>query len=206
MDSAKVPEGNLSSSAPGSKPGAAAKSEAATWAPSALPQARPLEGRSFLVCLVERLSYHVARATVVLSLLLAAGMIFCLLLQVFFRYLLDSPLSWTDEAAIFCFAWTMLLLASVCVREHVHVRFSFLADLLPPRLGGLLDRAIILLIAAFGIVLVTAGQELVDLVWGNLSPAVHYPLQALYLALPVQGALIVLHAAANFLTGQPERR
>jgi TRAP-type transport system small permease protein len=171
----------------------------------AAPKRRPVAGRNALVRGAETLSYHVARVTALLSLLMALAMIGSLLVQVFFRYALNAPLPWTDEAAIFCFAWTTLLLASIGVRERTHVRFTFVVDLLPPRVAAILDLVMMALIAAFGAIFITTGRELVDLVWGNLSPAVHYPVQYLYIAIPVVGALFVLHAGTNLLIGVPRQ-
>jgi TRAP-type C4-dicarboxylate transport system permease small subunit len=169
----------------------------------AAPRRRPVTGRNAVVRAAEALSYHVARATALLSLLMALTMIASLLVQVFFRYVLNDPLAWTDEAAIFCFAWTTLLLASIGVRERTHVRFTFVVDLVPRGVAAMLDLVIMVLIAVFGVIFITTGQELVDLVWGNLSPAVHYPVQYLYLSIPIVGALFILHAGTNLLIGVP---
>ncbi len=165
------------------------------------PRRRPLAGRNGLVIGAEELSFRVAQLTALLALLLTFAVVGSLLLQVFFRYVLDEPLAWTDELAIFFFAWLMLLLATLGVRERSHVRFTFIVNSLPARVSGVLDIVITLMILGFGVVMVTTGAELLELVWGNLSPAVHYPLQALYFVLPVAGGLMVLHAATNLLIG-----
>jgi len=59
----------------------------------AAPRRRPVAGRNVLVRVAEAASYHVARATALVSLLMALAMIGCLLLQVFFRYALNDPLA-----------------------------------------------------------------------------------------------------------------
>ena len=66
-----------------------------------------------------------------------------------------------------------------------------------------LDLVMMVLIAGFWFVFITAGGELVQLVWGNLSPAVHYPVQWLYIAIPTVGVLFILHAVTNLLIGFP---
>lgn len=169
----------------------------------AFPRRRPVERRNPLVRALEAVSFYVAWVTALLSLFLAVAMIGCLLIQVFFRYVLDSPLPWTDEAAIFCFAWTTLLLASIGVRERTHVRFTFIIEHMPRVGANILDLVIMMLIAGFGAIFVATGRELVELVWGNLSPAVHYPVQWLYIVTPVVGVLFVLHAVTNLLIGFP---
>lgn len=171
----------------------------------ALPLRRPVAHRNPLVRGLEAVSFRVAQVTAILSLLMAIAMIGCLLLQVFFRYVMGDPLAWTDEAAIFFFAWTTLLLASLGVRERTHVRFTFLVEVIPRSAGAVLDLVMMALIAAFGIVFIVSGQELVELVWDNLSPAVHYPVQYLYLSIPIVGALFILHGVTNLLIGNPKK-
>lgn len=151
---------------------------------------------------VERLSALLARLTALLALVLTGGFLLCLLLQIVARYFLNAPLSWTEEAAVFCFVWTMLLLASVGVRERFHVRLEFLAACLPSDAWrNALDSLLTAVVAAFGLIMAATGWQLVELVWGNTSAAVRYPLQALYLAAPVSGALITVHATAILLNG-----
>jgi len=170
----------------------------------AAPRQRPVAQRNGLVRIAEALSYHVARLTSLLTLILSVAMILCLLIQVFYRYVLNDPLPWTDESAIFCFCWTVLLLATIGVRERTHVRFTFLVELLPRPIVVVLDMIMMVLIAGLGVIFVTAGKELTDLVWDNLSPAVHYPVQYLYISIPIIGGLFVLHAATNLLVGLPQ--
>ncbi len=188
---------------PGGKTGTAEAASRDEGFIQSMPRRRALPGRSAAVRGAEWLSYQLALITTGLGLLLAIAVIGCLLLQVFFRYALNNPLAWTDEAATFFFAWLMLLLASICVRERSHVRFTFLINRLPRPVAATLDGLIMILIAAFGIALLVTGRDIVDLVWDNLSPAVHYPLQALYVALPLQGVLLVVHALTNLAIGAP---
>ncbi len=164
-----------------------------------MPQPRPVEGRAFVVRWIEYLSYAIAWLTSIVGFILSVGIFVCILVQIFFRYVLNAPLAWTDETAIFLFAWTMLLFASLNVRDRTHVRFSIIIKALPKSVSQPLDAAIMILIAIFGTGLIYVSGELIDLVWGNLSPAVNYPLQALYIAVPVHGVFVVIHALANIL-------
>lgn len=76
------------------------------------------------------------------------------LLQVFMRYVFNSPLTWPYEVTLIGFIWAALLGACLARRFHEHVAFGLLYDLLSPgrqlflRLAG---NAII--IAAFGVAL-----------------------------------------------------
>jgi len=184
--------------------GGAAPSAGGDVAPAAATAAagrRPPRG---LGALLEWISAFFARITAALCIALTAGFIFCLLLQIVCRYALEKPLSWTDEAAVFLFVWTMLLLASLGVREKFHVRLSALIDSLPPGGRRVLESLLMVIIIGFGGLMVMSGMDMVDLVWGNSSAALRYPMQALYLALPVSGVLVVLHGLPLLVNGNFE--
>lgn len=54
-------------------------------------------------------------------------------LQVFFRYALNSPLTWTNDIIVVGFVWTVLFGASYTMRARKHVKFTMLYDALKPR-------------------------------------------------------------------------
>jgi TRAP-type C4-dicarboxylate transport system permease small subunit len=165
--------------------------------------ARPAAGRLVVPRCAEAVSELAARVTAFIAVICGCALLCCLLLQVVARYAFNAPLVWTEESAIFLFVWTTMLVASLGVRERFHVRIEFLVRLLPAPLQVALDACFSAAIALFGGVLVSSGRDLVDLVWGNTSPAIQYPMQALYLAVPVSGALMVLHSVARLLGGGP---
>ncbi|MFO1188234.1 MAG: TRAP transporter small permease [Alphaproteobacteria bacterium] len=155
----------------------------------------------------ETVSALVARVTVGASIVTTVLMFTCMILQIIFRYALSAPLSWSEEASVFLFIWTMLLLASLGVREKFHVRLDLMFIVLPEgRARNGLETGITLAIAAFGAIMVMTGSEMAELVWNNTSAAIRYPVQALYLAVPVSGALMVVHAVAQLLAQAAGRR
>lgn len=165
------------------------------------PRLRRLSGRPALLQWAEYLSFGVAWFTTGLAFLLTVAIIGCILTQIFFRYLLNAPLSWTDETAIFLFVWITLLFASICVRERAHARFTALVNTFPPIVSLVLDRLIMAMIAVFAGSLVYISQEMLDLVWDNRSPAVNYPMQFLYFAVPIHAVFILIHAVTNIFIG-----
>ncbi|MCY4548976.1 MAG: TRAP transporter small permease [Defluviicoccus sp.] len=151
--------------------------------------------------ILEAVSHLFARLTQWLTVAMAAVMVVCLLLQIFFRYALSSPLTWTEELAVLMFAWVIMLMGSLGVREDFHVRLTLLLDRLPesPRLW--VERATLAAILVFGVLLAVAGYDYVEGTLGVVSAAIGFPIEALHLAAPVCGVLIVLHAAARLLGG-----
>ncbi|MCD6681792.1 MAG: TRAP transporter small permease [Burkholderiaceae bacterium] len=148
---------------------------------------------------VRRLERGIARAVELLIVIGGAVIVGSLIVGVFFRYVLRDSLSWTDEVAMFCFSWIVLLAAALLVRESGHVRVELIENYLPNRAAKALRRFIDLLILITGIYLVWTGWNFMLLTVGQLSPAVRYPIWARNLSLPVSGLLMVVFAASNLL-------
>lgn len=77
------------------------------------------------------------------------------ILQIFFRYFLNDPLTWPYEVTIFGFIWTTILGACYARRAREHVVFGIVYDKMKPRgqlVFRLLGNALICvgLIIAFG--------------------------------------------------------
>jgi TRAP-type C4-dicarboxylate transport system permease small subunit len=62
---------------------------------------------------------------------LMALMVFVILLQVFFRYVLNGALSWPEEASLALMIWMMALIAPSAYRWGGFVSIDMLADQLP---------------------------------------------------------------------------
>ena len=55
-------------------------------------------------------------------------------LQIFFRYFLNRPLTWPYEVTIFGFIWTAILGACFARRYGVHVVFGLIYDKMSPKI------------------------------------------------------------------------
>lgn len=133
---------------------------------------------------------------------LSMVMIVCLLLQIFFRYVVGDALVWSEEMALLSFAWVVLLLASVGVREGFHVRLTLFLGLLPDGLRAAMERLILVAIGGFGVFLTISGYRYVMATRGQISAAVNYPMELLHAGGMVCGALIAVQAAARLLMGR----
>lgn len=151
--------------------------------------------------IVETVSHLFARLTQGLAIAMATVMVVCLLLQIFFRYALSSPLTWTEELAVLMFAWIIMLMGSLGVREDFHVRLTLLLDRISVSARLWVERVTLAAILGFGVLLAIAGYDYVEGTLGVVSAAIGFPIEALHMAAPVCGVLIVLHAAARLLGG-----
>jgi len=55
------------------------------------------------------------------------------ILQVFFRYVVKHPLTWTQEIIVVSFVWLVMFGASYTMRRTSHVKFTLVYDKLKPR-------------------------------------------------------------------------
>jgi TRAP-type transport system small permease protein len=134
---------------------------------------------------------------------LAVTMLLALTLQVFMRFVMGQALSWSEELALACFSWVMLLSIALGVRHSIHVRMDLLIDRLPPMLRHRANQCIWLVIAALGCFVAWSGVNYVRDSFGTTSAAIGYPIAWLYASAPVSGVLIAIFALEHVLMDKP---
>ncbi|XDB00369.1 TRAP transporter small permease (plasmid) [Sulfitobacter sp. LCG007] len=73
-----------------------------------------------------------------------AAMVVAILIQIWFRYVLNNALPWPDEAARFCMLWMTGLMAPTAFRRGGFVAIDMIALLLPLKIGQLLNLLLLL--------------------------------------------------------------
>lgn len=125
--------------------------------------------------------------------------------QVFFRYLLNHSLFWSEELARYILVWLTFLGASVAYRRGVHPSIDLFSYRLGFR-GARAMRIVVHLIAmVFLSVLVIYGAQFAFFVRLQISPALQIPKWTVMLVLPISGLLMLLHAAAAIAADLRER-
>jgi len=135
-------------------------------------------------------------------LLLALTMLASLMLQVVMRYVFNQAPTWTEELAVTCFSWSMLLSIGLGVRHGIHVRMDLLVDRLPAIPRQWLERLVSLTIALAGIFIAWYGVLYVLDSGGGRSAAIGYPLGWLYACAPACGLLIAVFGLEHMLHGR----
>ena len=64
---------------------------------------------------------------------LMGGLLVVLFLQVFTRYVLNDPLSWTEEVARYVYVYIVFLGSSAAISDRTHVGIDFIVKALPRR-------------------------------------------------------------------------
>ncbi len=148
---------------------------------------------------MERAKAAVDRLLEWILIVIVGAMTINVLWQVFTRFVLSSPSSYTDELARYLLIWAGVLGAAYGVSKRFHLAI----DLLPRALAGkrriFLEMFIEVCILAFAFsVMVLGGSQLVSisLQLGQTSAALQISLGYVYSAIPLSGALIVFYNVA----------
>jgi TRAP-type C4-dicarboxylate transport system permease small subunit len=125
----------------------------------------------------------------VVSVALLAGYFVLVLLQVFFRYVLNESLFWAEELVRGAMLWGIMLSAALVGAARGHIRVEVLELMLPPRGRRVVIWLANVLTLAFSLILLWAGLQFVDRTWMQQSPVLNVPKWTVYLAIPVGAAL-----------------
>jgi TRAP-type C4-dicarboxylate transport system permease small subunit len=120
--------------------------------------------------------------------------------QVFSRYILLVPSSFTDELSRFLLIWIGLLGASYATGKKMHLTIDLLPNYLSGRKKRNLDLIIHILVILFAFfVMVIGGIRLVyvTLTLGQTSSALEIPLGYIYLIIPLSGLMIIFYSLLN---------
>ena len=119
--------------------------------------------------------------------------------QVFSRYVLQSPSSFTDELARYLLIWLSLIGAAYMVGQNEHLAINILSEKMNPAANILIKNGTVLFFALS--VMVVGGILLVSTILEleQKSATLQIPMGYVYLALPISGVLICYYSVTNIL-------
>ena len=128
-----------------------------------------------------------------LSWLLVAGMTALVIAQVFYRYALNNPLAWTEEAAIFAMIWMTFLVTPIAYRSGGNVAIDIIRDLFKGRWQALIQIVLNLLVILLLVILLRQSILYVGRGMGSVVASLGIRSGWLYLIMPigVAGMLLV---------------
>lgn len=123
-------------------------------------------------------------------------MVINVLWQVFSRYLLGDPSSFTDELARYLMIWVGVLGAAYVAGKGNHVAITYFTEKLSPsnfKKVQIIINITILGFAIFGMFIGGSRLVYITLVLEQLSPALKIPLGVVYSVIPISGVLITFY-------------
>jgi TRAP-type C4-dicarboxylate transport system permease small subunit len=122
-----------------------------------------------------------------------------MLLQIFFRYVLDSPLVWTEELCRYLFIWTCFLGWTIALRKKSHIRISYFIELLPHSLGKVVTFIFQILIFVFLIQLLRYGIAMTARSFSVPTITLFFSWAYVYIAVPLSATIMLLYSVVDMI-------
>ena len=128
------------------------------------------------------------------------GMMVVICAQVFYRYVIDVPLPWSEELGRYIFIWMSFLGIAAAYYKGSHVAF----DLLQSKLQGAAKKGLMvvldLLTIALSVGLISGGSAMVQLGTLQRSPALSLPMQFVFSVIPISGGIMLYFALRKLVS------
>lgn len=137
----------------------------------------------------------------VLVMVAVAVLVIDVLWQVFTRFVMGDPSSWTEELATFLLIWVALLGSAVALGRGAHLGIDYFVGKLDDKTRMHTELFVFAIVALFSLlVMVIGGVGLVmrTLELEQISVALKMPMGYVYLAVPISGAFLVLYSLIGF--------
>jgi TRAP-type C4-dicarboxylate transport system permease small subunit len=125
-----------------------------------------------------------------------------MVLQVFYRYVLNDSLRWGWDIPRLCFIWVLLLSIPLAIRYNAHVGI----DLVVERFGEAARRRTRVFNAAFMLLLSAMaayyGFQLARETWDQMMPGIDLSVGLFYVGLVISQVHSCLHIAKIIMTGE----
>lgn len=120
--------------------------------------------------------------------------------QVFTRYILGNPSSWSEELVSYLFAWMSLLGASIVCGERGHMNIPLLVERVKPSMRKALCIFSEVIAAVFSaVILVYGGVQITSLAMGQMTSSLGVAIGVFYIVLPLSGVLNVIYSVINIV-------
>jgi TRAP-type C4-dicarboxylate transport system permease small subunit len=154
----------------------------------------------FLVKKLSVVNYMNATAGKNVAAVLLAAMTLMIISQVFFRYILNDSLAWTEELAKFAMVWMACLVAPWAYIKHLNVAIDMFHQALPIYMQRAAEIAITLLVLIVSYQFLMYSLNFVSGGRSITAASVNIPLFYIYLCIPYLFGSLLLIAFEKLLT------
>ena len=157
--------------------------------------------REAAVAPLARLTARLDRLACWTCVVLFVAILLVMMLQVAFRYVLNAPLTWTEELARYLYIWACWLGAPVALRRGNHIAIAFVSDRVSRGVGRIM--ALVTQVAALVFLAQLTVQGGILTVKSHSVEAITLPIpwSAIYVAAPISAVLMILETVRAMLMG-----
>jgi TRAP-type transport system small permease protein len=139
------------------------------------------------------ISEYIDRICRAVLLLIMAVMVSTILMQVFFRYVLNAAMPWPEELTIFLLSWMSFIGAAIALKSWQHIGITLFANMLPKKSQQYLSILVKITVLFFAVFLTYTGLLLVQQSTHMVSDALRISMIWPRMSLPIGGAIMVIH-------------
>jgi len=126
-------------------------------------------------------------------------MMIILCLQIFFRYVLESPLTWSTPLSMFFFIWAIWLGGAVGIRDRTQIRVELAEIYLPHSVNRILVPATSLLCCAFLILMIVRSFAIIEMQSTAIYDTLPFTRDYLFVVVPSIGLVMLVNYIRVFL-------
>ena len=118
--------------------------------------------------------------------------------QVFTRYVLNAPSTWSEELVGYLFAWASLFGASLITGERGHMNIPVVVEKLPPagrRFFSIFGEIVAMAFSA--VILIYGGYQITQLAMGQMTSSLGVAVGVFYVTMPICGVINILYTILN---------
>lgn len=143
----------------------------------------------------------VIRVLEYMTIIMTAALVLDVVWQVFTRFILQNPSTWTEELATLLLIWVSLLGAALAFHRKGHLGVDYFVGKLPQAPKRAVEIIVHIITAAFAVILIFGGLKIVSftLLTNQLSAAMQIPMGYVYIILPLSGGIILLLSVESLL-------
>ncbi len=149
--------------------------------------------------MLEKIAHVVERIVNHAAIFLFVIIFSVMLLQIFFRYVLNSPLVWTEELCRYLFIWICFLGWTIALRRKSHIRISFFLERLPFAAQKVITLVFQILIFVFLVQLVRYGVAMTARSFSVPTVTLFFSWAYVYVAAPLSALIMILYSVLDVL-------
>lgn len=120
--------------------------------------------------------------------------------QVFTRYVLGNPSTWSEELVGYLFAWMSLFGACLVTGERGHMNIPLIVDMAAPGLKKtLLCLGEVIAFLFSLVILVYGGMQITSLAMGQMTSSLGVAVGVFYVAMPICGVVNMIYTIMNIV-------
>ncbi|WP_301109342.1 TRAP transporter small permease [Sporosarcina sp.] len=148
---------------------------------------------------MNKLSSWIETLEKVMAMILIAAMTIIIAVAVVFRYFLNAPIYWANEASIFIMAWITFIGGSLGLKYKSQASVTFLVDRLSEKGRKYLEIVSYVIILAFIAILLYLSYEWLITVLNQKSSTMRIPMWIPYASVPVGLSFAFIHLLTHLV-------